>query len=242
MTINEFFQRVFVINLKRRTDRRALAESELAASGIEPSLVEWVDAFDDSENGHRGCTRTHRELIRRIADGPWERALVLEDDFKVLALDDLLENGFGNYSPSPVMDTFKSVLNGRGNLNMRFSSLIPFLPEHWDVLYLAAGYGENPISRYNKHVLRVGLMLTTSTYGITRDFARIWTEKSDEFLGTDYVKFWPIDNLFGAWSRDHLYYCLQPRLAFQRGVASDITGQSNSYLCSMTDSFHENLL
>lgn len=240
MSINEYFQRVFIINLRRRTDRRALAEAELAASGIDPAIVEWVEAFDNPTNGHAGCTRSHRDLIRRISTGPWDRVLVLEDDFKVLTLDDLVSNGFAAYKPSPVLDAFKSVLNGRGNLNMRFTALIPFLPETFDVLYLAAGYGEPPISRYNQHVLRVGFMQTTGTYGITRDFSKIWTEKIDSANGDNHPG--PIDNTFGSLSHDHLYYCLQPRLAYQRSSPSDITGQCNSYLMSGTDGYHENLI
>jgi hypothetical protein len=240
MSINEYFGRVFCINLKRRTDRRELAEQELAVSGIDPSLVEWVAGFDCPEDGHYGCSKSHRDLLRRVADGPWEQVLVLEDDFKVLTLDDLVSNGFAAYSPSPVLETFKSVLNGRGNLNMRFSYLIPFLPETFDVLYLAGGYGEPPISRFNKHVLRVGFMQTTGTYGITRAFARTWTEKIDARFGKGHPG--PIDNTFGSLSHDHLYYCFQPRLAYQRATPSDITGECNSYICSQTDAVHENMV
>jgi GR25 family glycosyltransferase involved in LPS biosynthesis len=239
-TINSYFQRTYIINLRRRADRRAVAFTELAASGIDPFQLEWVEGCDNPENGHAGCSKSHRDLIRRIANGPYERVLVLEDDFKVLTLQDLVENGFAAYSPSPVLDTFKSVLNGKGNLNERFSYLIPFLPESWDVLYLQAGYGEPPISRFNKHVLRVGFMQTTGAYGITRDFAKRWTQIVDERNGDNHPG--PIDNLFGSMSHDHLYYCLQPRLAFQRQSPSDITGENNSYICSGTDPIHENML
>lgn len=239
MSINEFFGRVYVINLKRRPDRRSLCFQELAVSGIDLFLIEWVEGFDDPENGNRGCTRSHRDLIRRIATGPHERVLVLEDDFKTITMDDLLNNGFREY-PGKVMETFRSVLDGRGNLNERFTALIPFLPETFSVLYLAAGYGEPPISRYNEHVLRVGFMQTTGTYGITREFAQRWTEIVDERNGDNYPG--PIDNLFGSMAHDHLYYCLQPRLAFQRASKSDLNGQEHSYLLSMTDPVAESSL
>jgi hypothetical protein len=243
MNINAFFQKVFIVNLPRRTDRRALAEAELAISGIDPALVEWVDGVDIPERAHAGCTSSHRNILRRVADGPWERVLILEDDFKVLTYADLVENGFAAYSPSPVLDSFKSVLDGRGNLAERFDYLSEFVPADADVLYIAAGYAEPPIARVNKHVLRCGAMFTTSTYGITRDFAKTWTRKTDEWAARHTEPFGhPIDSIFGAYSHDHNYYVFQPRLAFQRGVRSDITGQNTSYLMSMTDSAHENLL
>jgi hypothetical protein len=243
MNINAFFQKVFIINLPRRTDRRALAEAELAISGIDPALVEWVDGVDIPERAHAGCTSSHRNILRRVADGPWERVLILEDDFKVLALDDLVSNGFAAYPNSPVLAAFKSVLDGRGNLAERFDCLSEFVPADADVLYIAAGYAEPPIARVNKHVLRCGAMFTTSTYGITRDFAKTWTRKTDEWAARHTEPFGhPIDSIFGAYSHDHNYYVFQPRLAFQRGVRSDITGETNSYITNMTDNRHEAML
>lgn len=241
MTINDYFQRVYLLNLKRRKDRHALAIQELAASGIDSSRVILWEAYDDPESGNRGCSRSHRELLREVADGPHDRVLILEDDFKVLTRDDLIQGGF-TYKPCPVMETFCSVLDGKGNLAERFEYLISFLPPSFDVLYLAAGYAEPPISRLNKHVLRVGRMLTTSTYAITREFARIWTRHIDAQYGTDYQQFSGIDNMIGELSHANQYYCLQPRLAFQRMSKSDLNGQENSYLMSMTDPYHENLL
>lgn len=240
MSINDFFQRVFVINLPRRTDRRAVCEAELSTSGIDPARVEWFDGVDRPDNGHAGCTQSHRNLLRRVADGPWQRVLVLEDDFKVLTLQDLVDNGFAAYSPSPVLDTFKSVLVGRGTLANRFEYLSQFLPGAWDMLYLAAGYGEPPISRLNKHVIRCGAMLTTGTYGITREFARVWTDKVDALYGDRHPG--PIDSTFSKFAHEHLYYVFQPRLAFQRGILSDITGETNAYLMSGTDPVHERMV
>jgi hypothetical protein len=243
LNINEFFGRTYVINLKRRTDRRALAEAELAISGIDPARVEFVEAHDCPEHAHYGCTRSHRELLRRVSAGPHERVLVLEDDFKALTLQELIDNGFAAYPNSPVLGAFKSVLEGRGNLAERFDVLSEFLPADFDVIYLAAGYAEPPLARVNAHVIRCGAMLTTSTYGITRDFASVWTDKVDALCDAGGVNHpGPIDSTFGLFARDHRYYVFQPRLAYQRAILSDITGWTEIYLCSMTDPIHEGMV
>lgn len=238
MNINQFFQRVFVISLPRRTDRRALCEAELAASGILPSMIEWVDGVDCPEEAHKGCTLSHRNLLRRIAGSRWNRVLILEDDFKVITMNDLIDNKF--LPEYQVYQTFTSVLQGKGNLAERFGYLSKFLPRQWDMVYLAAGYADAPISRYNQHVIRCGKMFTTSSYGITREFARVWTDKVDARFGSLHPG--PIDSTLGLFAHEHSYYVFQPRLAYQRDSKSDITGEANAYLMSMTDPVHENSL
>lgn len=233
MTINDYFPKVFVINLERRKDRRALCQAELLKSGLNMSNVQYFPGIDRPLDAHDGCSSSHYAVISEIAEGPWDRVLVLEDDWKVIEREILVEAGFAAYKPSPVLEAFDSVLDGGGNFSERFEALIPYLPEKWDVLYLGAGYGEPPISRFNKHVIRCGFMQTTSTYGITKRFAKKWVALADEHRNGG--AFGPIDNLFGSFSHDHLYYVLQPRIAYQRGSKSDITGLEISYLLSMTD-------
>ena len=238
MKLSDYFQRIVCINLDRRIDRWAECIEEAERNRM---VVERFSGFDHPTNGHAGCTRSHRILLRQIAEGPDERVLVLEDDFAAVTRARLAISGFK--TTQSVWKTHCSVLDGQGDLNQRFNCLIPFLPEKWDVLYLGAGYGEAPISRHNKHVIRCGSMKTTGSYGITRDFARKWTEIVDAQTGGS-LENHPgcIDDVFGAMAKDHLFYVLQPRLIFQRKSLSDITGEENSYLYSMSDPTHENLV
>lgn len=236
MTLAEFFPRAYFVGLRRREDRFLECLRELAKNKMQ---AHWFEAFDIPNDPHKGCTKSHRELIRKIAYGPHERTLICEDDFCAITKQHLKDAGF-----QPSQDVWKthcSILNGDGTLPERFEAMIPFIPPKWDVLYVAGAYGENPITRVNKHVLRCGLMQTTSTYGITRDFARTFTEIMDaQHPGESHPG--PIDNVFGIMAPSHLFYVLQPRLAFQRAIRSDITGLTNSYLFSMTDNFHEGLV
>lgn len=249
MNLEQHFDACFCINLQRRTDRKEQSLAEIESNfGTASGWVKFWQGYDHPTSGHHGCTRSHRELLRHIAKSDYNKVLVLEDDFAVVTLDVLKEKGF---SPGyKVWDTFCQIRNGYGSLNERFSDLIKYVPDY-DVLYLGAGYGEPPIERINRHVLRCGFMQTTSSYGITREFAKQWTEKvdrmakvvpemtDDEILSSHPG---PIDNVFGSIAKEHRYYVFQPRLMYQRESMSDITGQVGNYLYSMTDSHHENML
>jgi hypothetical protein len=234
MNLQTHFQACFVINLKRRLDRLAEFWEEVYRNfGVPGDFIHRWEAFDHPSCGNSGCTRSHRELIKTIANGPYERVLVLEDDVSLITEKLLLDSGF-TYPDCKVMDIFKSIEGT--TLNERFFNLCPHIPDDYDVLYLGGGYGEPPIERVNGRLLRVGFMQTTSSYGITRDFARKFTE----MVGPDLDKHpGAIDNLFGSFAKEHRYYCLSPRLLYQRKSYSDLNGGTNSYLCSMTDPTHE---
>lgn len=238
--MNNFVDRVFIINLPRRTDRRALAEHELAISGINPNMVEWVDGVDCPVNAHSGCNRAHRALLKRVAEGPWDRVLVLEDDFKTITEQDLIDHGFT--PEQQVWKTFHAVPGV--TLNERFAQMSdhPTIQnDNMMVLYLGGGYGENPIRRVSDHIVQCGFIQGTASYIITRDMARQWSNAAELLFPND---FGPIDNLFGDIQKSLIcrYYIFQPRLLYQRKVKSDITGEENSYLFSHTDPAHENMV
>lgn len=234
MKLTDYFQRIYLINLKRREDRLLESIKEFHENGIENYTI--FEAYDNPSNGHAGCTRSHRMLLREIADGPHDRVLILEDDFAAVNLMRLRLAGFkeGN----PVWDTFMSLNNGTGDLNQRFNCLTPWLPSEWDCLYLGGSFKENPISRLNKHVIRCGGMLTTSSYGITREFAKKWTAEADAEGDLDHF-IGPIDLFFSKLSHANRFYVVQPRLIFQRQSVSDLDGGNHSRLFDMTDSAHE---
>ena len=246
--ITDYFDKIFIINLKRREDRWKECLKELAYNNISINDIERFEACDRPENGHVGCTRSHRILIRLIAASNWKRVLVLEDDFQVITRDVLTAGGFKSFSPAGL--TFETVLHGDGDLSERFDYLTKFIPDKWDVLYLGASYGEDPISRVNEHVIRCGFMQGTSSYGITNEFAKVWTQKVDDSLnsvegtgGEDLIRHpGPIDSVFGRMSHDHLYYVLQPRLMTQRASFSDLDGGTNSRRGQGMDVRHEGMV
>ncbi|MGZ9812221.1 glycosyltransferase family 25 protein [Pseudoroseicyclus sp. H15] len=82
------FPRIYIINLPARADRRREMEAEFARIGLalpHPKIAFVPAARPDEAGGWdsigaRGCFLSHLGLLRQIAEGPDERALILEDD------------------------------------------------------------------------------------------------------------------------------------------------------------------
>jgi len=68
-----FFDRIVVLNLKERTDRRVQVEQELKRVGINE-----VKFFEGFSGGHKGFNKSMFEILKANQDV--ERLLVLEDD------------------------------------------------------------------------------------------------------------------------------------------------------------------
>jgi hypothetical protein len=230
MSLNTFFDKVFCINLDSRPDRWQTCLEIFDKHHIE---AERFPAIYMKNNCTEACTWSHVALYKMIAAGPWNKVLILEDDFHILTLADIIAGGFK--PDDAVSKTFMSV-SQKGFVE-RFDYLVEFLPTDWDLVYLGAGYGGPPISRANKHVIRCGDMMTTSSYGITRDCAKaIFTAVN----GKD--PYGPPDSLLSTFSRQFKFYVFQPRLMIQRPGKSDLTGRVDSYLFSMCDPVHESML
>jgi len=91
MLIHEYFDRIYIINLPERKDRRSEMMHELAQAGI-PAQSDRVEFFpairpDDAGGfpgiGARGCFMSHHAVLRRaLADG-LRRVLIMEDDLAI---------------------------------------------------------------------------------------------------------------------------------------------------------------
>lgn len=145
-SLNNYFEKVFCINLDHRTDRWLSCQTQFDKFGIVAERFKGYENLihDGIVNGNFGCTSSHRALLEIISYHKWERTLVLEDDFQILH-DDFCD---------------------------RFDRMICFVPNDWDMLYLGGHYGEAPESRINQHVVKMKRMLTTSSYAVTLHQAR----------------------------------------------------------------------
>jgi GR25 family glycosyltransferase involved in LPS biosynthesis len=74
--------KVFYINLEKRTDRRAEIEEELATK----FLFNKAERFPGIlyEPGIYGCTMSHISLLRKMILNGWETMMVFEDDAQLL--------------------------------------------------------------------------------------------------------------------------------------------------------------
>lgn len=205
--MNDYFDRIFVINLASRPDRRKHAEEQLAQLGI--TKAEWFPAYNRPidhngiPNGNMGCTASHRAILEIIAYDKTPRTLVLEDDFTIAV----------NSPPQ------------------WFDGMIKEVPETWEMLYLGGHYGEPPIERVSPHVIRIGRMLTTSSYGITWQMAR---KMAPYICGIG-----PIDSLYGGFhNKEHECYIFDPRMFVQYANFSDLQDRDMDNTACMLDQSH----
>lgn len=263
MSINSFFEKVYCINLDRRTDRWAQAQAEAAKYGIVVERHSGVEVEYPSGKrippevtaervakygvklegfpgekpfGQMGTTLAHRMLMRKIAEGSASRALILEDDFYVLRIEDK-PSWFG-VDAGPVPIEFQA----------RFDYLIPYVPTDWDLVYLGGGYGSKPKARASKHCILVDTMMTTSSYGVTKKYAKEWSDfvddAEDKMGAARYATYMgPIDSLFNGFPlKGYKHYAIQPRLIVQRMDYSDANQRVENYIGSQTDDNHEKMV
>jgi hypothetical protein len=136
----------------------------------------------------------------------WRRTLILEDDFQIRHAD----------------------------FNDRFASMIGEVPEDWEMLYLGGHYAEKPLGRVSPHVIRMGRMMTTSSYAVTYEFARR--------VGPYIDGHGPIDTLYYGSHLERPCYIFQPRLMVQREGFSEIQQRDMNNTICMEDSRHENMV
>lgn len=196
-----FGDRIFCINVAARTDRWAHVQKLCEKFGIKLQRFDAKTGVlaEGVVNGNAGCTASHRALLDLIVDQQMPNALIFEDDF------DILHEDF--------MDKFEIIANE--------------LPANWDMFYLGGHYGEQPIARHSKHLIRCGRFLTTSSYGISLAMA---TKMRESIHGIG-----PIDSLYGGFHRDNLCLVADPRLVVQYPNVSDLQNRHMDNSMAMLD-------
>jgi GR25 family glycosyltransferase involved in LPS biosynthesis len=120
--LNEFFDKIYCINLDSRTDKWEECENIFEKKGL---IVERVSALQPQPSGlghvkdaEKSLKETHKSIIERVKEDGLKNVLIFEDDVEFC---DLLSD----YTGQP--------------MDVRFENSIKFLPEEWDVLYLGSG-------------------------------------------------------------------------------------------------------
>lgn len=239
MKFTKYFDRIFVINLDRRTDRWAECVAEFKTAKIPMDYVTRWSAYENAATPQSAGTHTHRDILRYITKNKVERSLILEDDFSAITTKMLTDAG--HIKGRKVLDTHCSIMDGNGTFAERFEAMMPFLPADYDFLYLGGGYGENAVRRYSRHVIQCNSMKGTHAYAVTGMAAAKWTAWIDYKTGGDLdFNCGAADDMITSASHDGFkFYCLQPRILTQRPSFSDLTNRMESYLDSMTNPDHE---
>jgi hypothetical protein len=91
MVLKDYFDRICVINLPERTDRRRVIVRELDRAGLHLQrgkveifpAIRPVRAAGFPNIGHRGCFLSHYHILRRAQAEGLNRVLIMEDDLSI---------------------------------------------------------------------------------------------------------------------------------------------------------------
>ena len=153
--VNDFFDQVYLINLKRRPDKLKLCQELLAKLNIQFRVFEALDFIDGIPEdypvkpidgsflgnyapGAFGCYVSHLEVIKDAKKNNYDKILIFEDDVDA-------------------DDNFVSL----------FSQKVKDLPQDWKLFYLgASGHTGVPKKRVTDNISQTFESFTTGSYAV----------------------------------------------------------------------------
>ena len=203
MNINLFFDKIYLINLKRRPDRLIESTKELVNNGIEFEVFEAIDGNPGIKNiskslesrpGHVGCILSHVAIIKKAKELNLKSILILEDDIE-----------FYN------------------NFKQKFNTAIENLPEDWDMFYLSGNTSSDKLKNINDVIFRCFGTLTTHAYAIKNTLFNEIIEGQSKLNH-------PVDVYYNnVIHPNRNCYIVRPYLCKQRASHSDIVNGFRNY-------------
>jgi glycosyl transferase family 25 len=200
MSLNDFFDKIYCINLDRRPDRWEASQREFDRIGIEVERFSAVDGANPDTSfvadtgllpGEYGILDTHGSLLFTARDKGYESILILEDDIEF----------------SPTFDKDWEAWHQE-------------IPADWEMLYLGGNLvGWNP-SPVTKHVHKGEGLFAIHAFALAGAALR----EIPLFLTQG-----PVDLQYARQSVNYKSYIMVPRMAFQREDYSDIQNAPANY-------------
>jgi GR25 family glycosyltransferase involved in LPS biosynthesis len=212
ITVNDFFDQVYLINLKRRPDKLKLCQELFAKLNIKYKIFEALDFINGIPEdypykpiegsflgnyapGAFGCYASHLEVIKDAKKNNYNKILIFEDDVAAC-------------------DNFVSL----------FSQKIKDLPEDWKLFYLgASGHTGVPKKRVTDHISQTFESFTTGSYGVHSSIY-------DTILESEKAADKTIDLfLVRHVQSNNPCYIVTPTIMWQAPGFSDIAQQNRNY-------------
>jgi glycosyl transferase, family 25 len=222
--------KVFIINLEHRKDRRQQVTKELNRVGIEnfeffnaikptKEMVKmWNPQFlnpipqwflkTGGDNmkyriGSLGCMLSHIEIIKKCIEKNYDNVLILEDDTMFDIKDGLKFN--------QVLDTIVNQIN-----NLDFG-----------LLYLSGNHRGATIEKKTENIIKVQGTLTTGSYIINKRVMKFIVDKIANYPRE-------VDVFYSQYiQKVYPCYCITPHLTRQEAGYSDIVQQNVAYNLSL---------
>lgn len=203
--LNDYFEKIYCVNLDKRTDRWDECEKEFEKHGLN---IERFSAVDGStveivnsslNDGQTGCALSHLEILEISKCKGYNNCLILEDDVQ---FDD--------------------------ELNKILPNIMNQVPDDWDILYFGGNHSANNIwnpqsklKKVTENIFRVTNCYTTHSYAVKKT---VYDKIISSFDGTV-----PIDVCLSEVQKNTNSYIIRPHLAWQRPSFSDVQGKFETY-------------
>jgi GR25 family glycosyltransferase involved in LPS biosynthesis len=138
--LNNFFDKVYYLNLERRPDRNRECIEELSKFNIEFERFEAIDSKKLNLPTWMGCLLSNLEMIKMAKEKGFKNILILEDD---VVFDENFEELFEIY--------------------------VKQIPDNWDMLYLSGNHNEHSgykVNKISENVIKCYLTYSTHSFAI----------------------------------------------------------------------------
>jgi GR25 family glycosyltransferase involved in LPS biosynthesis len=199
MSLDNLFDRIYCINLDRRTDRWESVQNEfkkfnikniIRFSGIDGNMLKNDTVL---LNGELGILLTHLEIIKKAKLDNLDNVLIIEDD--VIFSDEFLN----------------------------IQSYMKEVPDDWDFIYFGGNhiYGKPP-QKINEKILKLNFTVALQCVAIKKTMF----DKIIEILPKKQKQ---VDGYYADFHKSCNAYCFYPNIAKQKEGFSDIQNKFVNY-------------